>query len=1546
MKKIFLFFLILLTTLSTSTAKNTRSHLDLQSMGLKERNFIKIDPLLLSLFFKDTKNELKSKKAIESFEEDDGIVCRGLIKTTKISDLKAIAGLSIGSIFGNIVTAKFKLSSLITIVNLNSTVYVEASRVLYPNTDISVPETKANEVWQLSENSPIKGSGVLIGVIDTGIDWSHRDFISNDAVSPQSSWDSRIMYIWDQSLSSDPNYSAAPPTNFDYGLEYSNEMINLAIRGGSALSTLDTDGHGTHVAGIAAGDGSATDNYSGVAPNSKLIVCKNQGSSLWNYGLTSVGALDGLDWMMTKANALNMPLVVNQSQGIYTGPHNGNTLYEQAINSKIDEGLILVISAGNARSDQKHAQITITGGGEHEFIIKTDQNGEVEDRHIQLWYDTLDRFELVMKPDMITVAWSDTLFFNAQTTCFQFGVDGVSGILYASNMASPLGGNLIDINITYTGSGLFSSGTWLFRLIDADGVGNSTVHGYIERNIDVKFDSEFDENGTIAMPGSAANVITVASYNTKFSWLSNNGSESYPDANPLSTISSFSSKGPLRTSLFSKPDISAPGTFIGASYSSSTIWDSPDVDINTLLLSESAGNYHILYKGTSQAAPHVTGACAVLLQSFPQLTCFDLKEILKITARSPNAPGDVNDWGAGKLDILAAYKSMVGFTYSDTYPYKATLKNAYNHLYLTGLPVAPVKENWANNSNLSTQRMTNGALFYNTNDYSAYWLGEGIWTKWIELDSVNSVLGFPISTEYRDANNNDSPTVNFQHGKIYWDGSQAVPVFLAANFNADITYGSAPQTVHFSDLSTSLSTSITSWNWDFDNNGTFDSYEQNPIHVYQNPGVYSVTLIVSDGVHSAIETKNGYITVTQEEFPNIVSVEYFFDADPGHGNGISIPFSSAPTSDIQINITTASLALGLHRLYLRAKDENGNWGIAQALSFLQQVTKNQPMITNIEYFLDQDPGPGLASTIPITQAESIQIEENLQLASVQTGLHRLYVRGKDSNGNWGIPQAHSFLAQSRTANEPLAKITEIEYFYDADPGWGNGLKIPISSATLIMLDRVLPPSPFQTGNHTIYIRAKDEAARWGISQAQGFSIADIPMATLNEKNVSTTVSPDWSAARNLVLKNRGTLPLSFSASIDTTQSKLANMQEQTNYVSWDLQGFGKAEIPSNKDNKSAKFDCERPIQNKANSSGFSVIASDNPPNYLSMALADWLSIYPTMGTIEANDSLLIYLSMTSSDLDSGQYTASLHLLTNDPNNENIDVPVLLKVQSERKSITYEFPQGGWYLISLPVVPENNSLSVLFPNAIAAFSWDGARYFTETSLDAKTAYWLAVPQPGSQTITGQRVWAFTKHFTPGWNLLGTSYSKLPINNPDDNPDGSILTPLFSYNSINRTYESSLMLQPGLGYWVAALNETDLVINDTTTSLAKSSIEINSESFIATFGSAPPMPPEINWRTGELVEIPKSFALFQNYPNPFNPTTTIEYDLPKECNVCINIYDVSGQLVASIVDKKSPAGHHSIVWQGISGTGLPVASGLYFLKIIAAEFSDVKKMMLVK
>jgi hypothetical protein len=144
------------------------------------------------------------------------------------------------------------------------------------------------------------------------------------------------------------------------------------------------------------------------------------------------------------------------------------------------------------------------------------------------------------------------------------------------------------------------------------------------------------------------------------------------------------------------------------------------------------------------------------------------------------------------------------------------------------------------------------------------------------------------------------------------------------------------------------------------------------------------------------------------------------------------------------------------------------------------------------------------------------------------------------------------------------------------------------------------------------------------------------------------------------------------------------------------------------------------------------------------------------------------------------------------------------------------------------------------------------------------------------------------------------------------------------------------------WKANLNEEIEISADDVRYLdSVSGMESGSQAF------EPRATATIKIDSKAVVEtVPVEFGLQQNYPNPFNPSTMITFAVPQEANVTVQVYDITGKLVSTLVDTKMAAGHHNVEWTGTDSNGLRVATGIYFYKMTAGSFVQTKKMLFAK
>jgi hypothetical protein len=250
---------------------------------------------------------------------------------------------------------------------------------------------------------------------------------------------------------------------------------------------------------------------------------------------------------------------------------------------------------------------------------------------------------------------------------------------------------------------------------------------------------------------------------------------------------------------------------------------------------------------------------------------------------------------------------------------------------------------------------------------------------------------------------------------------------------------------------------------------------------------------------------------------NINKVEYFFDADPGFGNGTNVAVSpSSNISGLLFNADVSTIAPGMHTLFVRSKSANNKWSLSNKLVFAKfqppfatpNVVSN---IVNAEYFYDLDPGFGNATNIPVTAATDIPgMLINVNTGSIGYGMHTLYLRTKDASGIWSLSGKLIFARFQAPFADPnaLSRVNKLEYFFNTDPGPGNGTDVPVTStfdmAGLIVNADV---STLQNGMNTLYIRSRDSLGEWSIANRMIF--AKVQPVFPNSNTISNIVKAEY-----------------------------------------------------------------------------------------------------------------------------------------------------------------------------------------------------------------------------------------------------------------------------------------------------------------------------------------------------------------------------------------------------------------------------------------------------
>ncbi len=278
----------------------------------------------------------------------------------------------------------------------------------------------------------------------------------------------------------------------------------------------------------------------------------------------------------------------------------------------------------------------------------------------------------------------------------------------------------------------------------------------------------------------------------------------------------------------------------------------------------------------------------------------------------------------------------------------------------------------------------------------------------------------------------------------------------------------------------------------------------------------------------------------------------------------------------------------------------------------------------------------------------------------------------------------------------------------------------------------------------------------------------------------------------------------------------------------------------------------------------------------------------------------------------------------------------------RQTVEYRFPQSGWYLISVAVKANSMRVIDLFPNAQPyAYYYDAVlnAYFHTDTLAVHQGYWIQIQKPGAVSVTGEPVTRYTTRLKKGWNLLGAVFKQTDLRSIETTPAASVSIPVNLWDNKIGSFTLGYHLQANQGCWVFAKTDCKATISATPVQpdLAKSS-RLCTE-FI------PPLPPGFNLNEQKAVSCNTSLVV-QNYPNPFNPETTIRFTLPKTENVKIDIYNLRGEKIQTLVDVCMSAGVHEIMWNGKTKHGQPAPSGVYLIKISTMTQKRVKKAILAK
>jgi hypothetical protein len=229
--------------------------------------------------------------------------------------------------------------------------------------------------------------------------------------------------------------------------------------------------------------------------------------------------------------------------------------------------------------------------------------------------------------------------------------------------------------------------------------------------------------------------------------------------------------------------------------------------------------------------------------------------------------------------------------------------------------------------------------------------------------------------------------------------------------------------------------------------------------------------------------------------------EYFFDSDPGFGNGTTLNLTGNPDSLNQnFSIPIGSLNQGFHNLFFRVRNTQGKWSMYMGRRFF--VLSNPSNLLNgpiakAEYFFDTDPGFGNGTPLNISpSSDSISQNIAIPISGLTVGFHNLFFRVKSNQGKWSMYMGRRFYVLPNLVAAPSKKIINAEYFFDADPGVGNGIDLPISQiGDSVNFSSVLNVGNLSLGSHVISVRVQDSSRVWSLYFSRPFNVCTNPPTT-------------------------------------------------------------------------------------------------------------------------------------------------------------------------------------------------------------------------------------------------------------------------------------------------------------------------------------------------------------------------------------------------------------------------------------------------------------------
>ena len=544
-------------------------------------------------------------------------------------------GIQVRQQAGDVFTAFVPWDQLQRLAVMPGIDFVELARPMRPTLNTALPYSQIYNLQAAGHT----GAGVIVGVLDDFLCFYHPGFRKDNTGGGDHKGSTRVLSIWDQSLDKtdqDAKPGESGPTGIPgftatYGVEFKQSAIKAELDNfkpalANAYEKVRHEAtlagsHGTHVCGIAAGNGrggliaTQVGPYVGAAPDADIIFVRDIVKNAWHADTTTVA--DAFAYVFMRATALGQPCVVNMSQSCNVGPHDGTSMIERFLDKLLlTPGRAITVAAGNATDEAEHKSGSIDQGPTTYVTLRFRSNPQ-NDESAEIWYSGQDVVNVTLQiPNGPLIGPIALGAYSPPVTLANGVIVGVVHTKDPHNNDNVISLFITNVDATHT----IPNGPWDFGL-----KGISVINGAFDAWVDDnnrhrhKWDLPDDTSKTIGVPATGRRVIAVGAHDRTA---------------PKPTIYQWSGVGPSRDNRV-KPDITAVGVSVMSTW------------VQTVNTPSSLGSPYQTTGGTSMAAPMVAGTAALLFQCRGgSLTASDVKQLLQDTAgTNVGVPSKPFGWG-------------------------------------------------------------------------------------------------------------------------------------------------------------------------------------------------------------------------------------------------------------------------------------------------------------------------------------------------------------------------------------------------------------------------------------------------------------------------------------------------------------------------------------------------------------------------------------------------------------------------------------------------------------------------------------------------------------------------------------------------------------------------------------------------------------------------------------------------------------------------------------------------------------------------------------